>query len=310
MDVQNTVMTLYGQFVALSAAFAVLLARVLRKRARREGCDAAALEVMEKIDVPTLALCCIPAALVGARLLYCLVRFDFFFVEMGPASVLRTWEGGFLLYGAVIGALAAAALLAKAKHVSAAHLLDELAAPGMMAVAICRMAEGTTTEGVGAWVESEFLCRFPFAVQNEYGEWQLAIYLLETIAAIAILLYLLRMRGAAPGEKILTALLLYGCCQVVLESLRMDACLRIGFVRVSQVLSAVAVLIVTLIRSIRVSKKQAVLRALLCVAMVAVAGVVEWALDKTPVNNVLLYAVMVAACIVMGLGGRRRCNAR
>lgn len=303
MGIQNSFLTLYGQFAAASVVFAAYLMYALRRISSGRRSEAAEL-VVSRIDVMTLALCVVPAAFVGARLLYCLFRFDFFFIEMGPASVLRTWEGGFLLYGAVIGALAAAALLAKVKGVSCAHLLDELAVPGAAAVVICRMAEGMTTEGVGTWVENELLWRFPIAVQDEWGDWYYAVFLLEALCALIILFYLLRFK-AAPGEKIMTALLLYAACQIVLESMRMDACLRIGFVRVSQVLSAVAVLVVTLIRSLRIGRRQAAVSGAVCIAFVAGGGIIEWALDKTPLNNVLLYAGMIACCAVLVWNGMR-----
>lgn len=291
--------TLYGQFIAVAAAFAALLLNKTRKLTLSLGGSDAETEAIDRVKTPVLAVCCTAAALVGARLLYCLVRYDFYLFDVGLAGALRIWEGGFMLYGAAAGAMLAACALAKAKHVSAAVVLDQIAAPGMMAIALARMAEGTTTEGVGTWIENDFFCRFPFAVQNEWGEWQLAVYLFESIAAIIILFALLRMRGKASGEKILTAVLLYAGCQVVLESMRMDACLRIGFVRVSQVLSGIAILAVTLIRTLRLGKKTAAVSGALCVAGVAVCGIIEWALDKTSVSNLILYPVMIAVCAAL-----------
>ena len=227
-------------------------------------------------------------------------------------SVLRTWEGGFMLYGAVLGALLAAGLLARRCGAGVTATLDELAVPGLLAVAVCRLGEGLTGEGVGAWVESAALMRFPFAVQNEFGEWQLAVFVLEAAAALLIALAVLRVQ-AGQGERITTALLLYACCQVVLESLRMDSCLKIGFVRVSQVISAVVILGVTVLRAQRAGGRPLVIRRAaglgVCAALV---GGVEWALDKTPVSNVLLYGVMIAACAAMYAcaarldGGERR----
>ena len=296
--------TLYGQFIAVTGLFAILLVNSSRKQILRIGRDDAAIDVIRRVDTPTLALCCIPAALVGARLLYCLFRFDFYAFEVGVAGVLRIWEGGFLLYGALLGVLAAVAALAKAKQVPMSLLLDEIAAPCMMAISISRMAEGMTTEGVGMWIEGGFFCRFPFAVQNEWGEWQLAMYVFETAVAVAILFYVLHHR-AAPGETFLTALLLYAGCQIVLESLRMDGCLRIGFVRVSQVLSGAAVFTVTLMRALRVGKKPALISGGLCLAGIAVAGIIEWALDKTAVSNLILYPVMIAVCVLLIANGMR-----
>ena len=104
----------------------------------------------------------------------------------------------------------------------------------------------------------------------------------------------------------MTALLLYACCQVVCESLRMDSCPRVGFVRVSQVISAVVILTVTLVRAMRAGgRRQAVVRAVVMLACAGVVGGIEWALDKTPVDNRILYLVMAAACAAMAVNGSR-----
>lgn len=295
--------TWYGVAVAFSVLAALWLLIALRHcQARRVG-GPGTKWLMGVVDPYKLAVWCIPAALVGARLLYCLVRFSFFFLEMGPLSVLNTRMGGFLLYGAVLGAMAAAVLLARHEKVSAVYVLDELAAPGMLAILIGRLAECTTTEGVGAWVESSMWMRFPFAVKNEYDEWQLAVFLLEALIAAVILIALI-VRRYARGERIMTALLLYACCQIVCESLRMDSCLRIGFVRVSQVISAVVILVVTIIRALRYgSRKDAALRALAVLVCVAAVGGLEWALDKTEFDNRLIYAAMSVTCALMLANG-------
>ena len=303
----------YGLAVAASALAAVLLLRGLRiadVKKRYAGTKDGPIGVIYKVDHLDLALAALPAALIGARLAYCLSRFSFYFVEMGPLSVLRVWEGGCMLYGAALGALLAGALVAKRRGASVAATLDEMAAPGMLAVMICRMGEWGTGEGVGMWIESEALMRLPFAVMNEYEEWQLAVFLFEAVAALVILLVLLRAEQRN-GEKILSALLLYACCQVVLESMRMDSCLKIGFVRISQVISALVILGVTCLRAYRIGGKQLALRRALPVALCAAAiGGIEWALDKTPVSNILLYAVMIALCAFMAVNGSRFCGKR
>jgi len=156
---------------------------------------------------------------------------------------------------------------------------------------------------VGTWLESECLMRFPFAVLNDYGEWQLCVFLPEAIAAAVILFIALRT-AQGRGERIMTAALLYACCQVFFESLRMDDCLKIGFVRVSQVASAVVIAAVTAIRAYRAGGRAAAAkRVAVVLACVAVVGGIEWALDKTPMNNILLYAVMIAMCAAMIVNG-------
>ena len=199
--------------------------------------------------------------------------------------------------------LLAGALVAKKRGASVPATLDELSAPGMLAVLICRLGEWGTGEGVGAWIESEGLMRLPFAVMNEYEEWQLAVFLFEAAAALVILLRLLRVKQGS-GERMLSALLLYACCQVVLESMRMDSCLKIGFVRVSQVISAVMILAVTLVRARSAGGNAVMIRRGAFVALgTAVVGGLEWALDKTPVSNVLIYAVMIAVCAGFAANG-------
>ncbi|MBP3656842.1 MAG: prolipoprotein diacylglyceryl transferase [Clostridia bacterium] len=283
--------TWYGLAAALSALCAFLLYGAIRRRSGAAGAD--------DLVPYKMALACIPAALVGARLSYCLLRISYFVYDVGLLQAFNTRTGGFLLYGAVFGAMGAAVLVAKREKLSAVGVLDDLAAPGMLAIMICRLAECTTTEGVGAWMENEAFMRFPIAVMNEWEEWQLAVFLLEALVAAVILAVLLARRYAR-GERIMTALLLYAACQVVCESLRMDSCLRFGFVRVSQVISAFVILAVLVIRSRRCEgSKRLAVRVLVLLACAGAVGGLEWALDKTEVSNVLLYIVMAAVSAVM-----------
>ncbi|MBR5301515.1 MAG: prolipoprotein diacylglyceryl transferase [Clostridia bacterium] len=299
--------TPYGVFVAAAGALAIgwLSMQRIREAKRSHPHTDGPVAVIHKVHHLDLALFAIIPAFVCARLAYCLARFSFYFVEMGPLSVLRTWEGGFMLYGAALGALLGTALLAKRRGADVAATLDEIACPGLLAVAVCRLGEFTAYEGVGAWIENPALMRLPFAVCNEYGEWQLAVFLWAAAAALILLGCMLRVQ-AGRGERILSALLLYACCQVMLESLRMDSCLKIGFVRVSQVISAVVILGVTLMRARRNGgRAQMACRAVVVILLVALIGGIEWALDKTATSNVLLYALMIAACAGFAVNGMR-----
>lgn len=290
IEMGSMVIYLYGVAVALAAAAGVL-ALVFGTR-------------KTKIDAVTLALYVIPCAFIGARLLYCLVRFEFVFLEMGPLFALMTWSGGFLLWGAVAGGLLGAWLYAKGAKLPAAQVFDGLAAPAMLAIAICRAAEGFTfDEGRGMYLEEGFFCRFPFAVCNEWDEWQLAVFVWEAAAALVIFL-LARVRKEEDGGRASFTLMLYAACQVIFESLRMDSTPRFGFVRVSQVLAAVTLLICVLWRNRAGGKKHMAALAGVVLVMVAITGVLEWAIDKTPIPLPICYAVMTAAmgvCAALGL---------
>ena len=299
--------TPYGAFVAAAGVLAVWLLCALRARGAKQRNPHAdgPVAVIHKAHHLDLALAAIIPAFVFARLAYCLVRFSFYFLEMGPVSVLRTWEGGFMLYGAVLGAMLGAGMLARRRGADVAATLDEIACPGLLAVAVCRLGEWTVGEGVGTWIENPLLMRLPFAVCNEYEEWQLAVFLWAALAALILMICMLRVQGGK-GERVLSALLLYACCQVVLESLRMDSCLKMGFVRVSQVISALVILGVTAIRAYRNGGKQMMLRRCAPIVLVtALIGGIEWALDKTVISNILLYALMTAACAGLAVNGLR-----
>lgn len=287
--------TAYGVCTALAAAAGVWLFERLRVRRvigtkRKDG----PIAVLFRVDALELALWCIPAALAGARALYVLLRPGYYLFDAGIGHAFALWEGGFLLYGAAAGAMLAAAQLAKKKGESPAALLDDMAAPGLLAIALCRLAEPLAGEGLGPWMENPELCRFPLAVQNGFGEWQLAVFLFEALAALAIMAAVLGVRAGA-GRRLRTALAMYSAAQIVLESLRMDGVLRIGFVRVSQALAALVLL--ALSAGARRGNRRAAMRrgALVILGSVAIGGI-EWALDKTQTPNLLLYAAMALVC--------------
>lgn len=288
------IVTLYGVCTTFAALLALVLFERLRLRTIKLPKDGP-IAVILRVDALELALCVIPAALLGARLLYVMMRPGYYLADIWSALCL--WEGGFLLYGAVLGVLLAAARLAKKRKTGVLSLWDQIAVPGLAMVAVCRLAEGFAGEGLGAWIESSAFARFPFAVQNAYSEWQLAVFLFEACFAVLIIVPVLRVKGGE-GRRLAWALVLYASAQIVFESMRMDSCLRIGFVRVSQVISALVLLAVTAWLQGK-ARNDAVGRCAVTLACIALIGGIEWALDKTQVGCLLLYAAMAALCALM-----------
>ena len=193
--------SVYGIGVAFSAALFVALMRLLN---RKSGLDAA-----------TLALYMLPLAFVFARLFFCLARFDFVFVENGILFALSTWEGGFLMWGALAGAALGAFIASRRHRTNYADTLDGMAVPAMASVAVLRLFEYFTTEGRGLELHAgSFFCRFPFCIPDEFGDWQLAVFFWEAIAALGILAILWRRNGAK-GDKALLMLIAYSAAQIV-----------------------------------------------------------------------------------------------
>lgn len=251
----------YGLAVAAAAALALLLAGA---QARRAGLKPGTLS--------WFALLAIPLAVLMARAAYCLICYDWF-LQKGVGYFFRLTDGGFVLYGALAGGLVAALLTARMTRQAPGAVMDALAAPAALMIALCRLAEGLVGQGYGRYIadwfdpesgmsvfhpqDTSLFERFPFAVQDMYEEWSWAVFVLEAVIALLLCVVLLRARRRAPGGRALLFLLLYAAAQALCEGLREDAVLRWGFVRVSQIISAVVVAAVLLVCCVRLPQRRA-----------------------------------------------------
>lgn len=120
-------------------------------------------------------------SLAFARLFYFGARAGFLVPMYGWGHLFVLWPEGLAMAGAVIGLLLGGALAARLLRLNAHRLLDQLAPAGLVALALARLAEYTTDIGQGSFVESSPLQFFPLMVQNEYGEWYWAVFMLEAL---------------------------------------------------------------------------------------------------------------------------------
>ena len=264
----------------------------------------------------SLCLATIPCAVIGARLLYLLTNLQYIQIDLNYplfAFLWRLWEGGYTLYGAVLGGMAGIWLCARLLHKPFAVLID-LASPGAaLALAFARLGEFFTSQGLGKIVDAESLQFFPLAVPDTWGDWVMPVFFYEAVAAaiIAIVAWQLLRRGAPAAE---VAIVLLGLTQVILESWRMDEFIRFGFVRFNQIVSAVlmaAVLALRIVRAVRARGWSAwqTIRIVLYFLGIGVIIAIEFALDKSTIDNRLLYVIMAGTLAVMGislLAGDRR----
>lgn len=251
----------------------------------------------------------LPLGLIGARLFHFMGNF-YYYEEMGFDALLRLWDGGFALWGAVAGAALAALIAGKWSRVSVASLLDCLAAPAALAIGLARFAEYFSGEGIGPYVETEFFCRFPFAVYRpDYEVWNWAVFMLEGAAALVIAA-VLRRKKRPTGDAARLFLLLYSACQITLESLRRDHCLRWLFVRVSQLTALIVILGLMLAATVRWLKcggNQKALRVWLpWLAVAALSGIVvaiEFSFDGKILRDLPVWAgYLIIACCSFGIG--------
>ncbi len=179
-----------------------------------------------------------------AHLLYCLVDAENVLYSESLGFFFAFWKSGRMFYGGLLGALLAL-LLAGGPHRSA--LLGAYAPSMALFAAVARIGEGLLGEGYGEyWTgEGTALCRFPFMMYDAYDEeWAWALFAAEALVALVLFVVLLCQKKPWKADGMLLFFGLYASAQVVLESLRRDEFLRWGFVRVEELASAVAVLVV------------------------------------------------------------------
>lgn len=276
----------------LIAAFALGCAAMVlgARRAGLKGCTA-----------PVLALLCAVLSPLCARVYLHVTKY----ASRGLSGFVllsgRPYE--YAMCGALLGVVLAGVLCARLTRQRAGQVLDALAPAGLLALAVARFGEIFSDFGWGQTILEPVWQRLPFAVQDMYGQWHLAVFMLEGIAALALAVCAWRMRGETAGDVFLTALLWLSMTQIFCESLRAET-IRWGFVRVQQVQCAVFGLIVLAAWALRRRSGWAIPLAVYLTG-VGVVALMEYALDKLPMPQALDYAVMAAALCAMGLAAMR-----
>ena len=186
----------------------------------------------------------IPLGIVFARLYYVVFRFNMYSDDL--LSIFNIREGGLAIYGGVIGGLIAARIVSKKHGISTLSLLDLVAPALVLGQAIGRWGNYINMEAYGLRVAEESLHFFPFAVEIPVGDfwyWHMATFFYEfcwNMLVFALLMFI-RRSARRKGDVFCWYLLLYCAGRTVIEGLRYDSLTFISeFVRISQVLSAIA----------------------------------------------------------------------
>lgn len=235
----------YGLAMAAASAVALLLSVRSFRRAGLKG------DVLSRV-----AGLAVPLGFLGARLGYCLAALDWVAQE-GFLFFFQFSRGGYMLYGALAGGLLAAALAARLSGANFAKIVDALAVPLLVMIALGRLAEVFPNQGYGwgiqdwftedygmsliALEDPSFFYRLPFGVPDMYDTYNWAVFVYEAIVACILAIVVYRAKVRRDGGRAVLALLTYAATQELCESLRQDAVLRWGFVRINQVLGAVII---------------------------------------------------------------------
>ena len=296
----------YGLHIALGALAAVIVL-ALCCRARRMPAGAA----------PLYAVLAMPLGVACSRVLFCLLdgRFRGIF---SLRAMLCFWGGGHSMVGALLGAALTAVIAAKILAVPARRMLDMMAPALLVFIAFARVGEQYTEMlGRSRALVSEVWRQGWLVTGDEYALY-LKTYVLEALCALILAVTLLPglLHGKRDGDTLLSAMLLFGCTQVLWESLRFDAHMRESFVSLQMLLYAVMFAAALLIFARRYAKRLGhgwpVWLALGVIALVA-GGVIglEFMIDRSGISRFLLYVpyvLLLALPAVCGFVFKKRSN--
>ena len=266
----------YGAFLAGGALAAFLVSLWL---CRRE------VKAADGIRFFALSLC---FGLVFARVLYCVTETAYYNETWAERlAFLRIQDGGMLMTGAMLGMLLAGVIVKPAKKMI----------PFAFPVFVCfeRIGELFTQLGIGPKVSFlNFLSR----KASKYVI-NLNLNLVEALAAVLLLAAVLAFRKQ---RGIPFMLFLYGSVQVLMESLRQDRHVMWGFVKFQQI--AVIVTALLCLTAAARTRKGALKALALTLPAAGILIALEFALDKTDIQDWIIYAVYIAvlgAYIWLGL---------
>lgn len=219
---------LYGLMIALGVIVAVWF---ISWRMRQRG-------VNSEIAV-SLAWIAVPAGLIGARLYHVITDWRSFSEEDRWGDVVKIWEGGLGIPGAIIAGVLAAAVVCKMQGWSLAEILD-IAAPALLAAqAIGRL---------GNWFNQELFGRptdLPWGLEidptNRPAEYfsdatfhpAFLYEALWMLALMGLLLWLDKLRKLPVGHLFALYVLGYASGRIWIEFLRVDPASELAGVRVN-----------------------------------------------------------------------------
>ncbi len=299
-DAQSFQLTvyMYGLALAIGAAAWIILAAWLGKKKK-----------LPESTVLFTGVLAVPLGLLFARLVYCLVSLGYFQETIGqPIAMLYFWDGGFSMVGALLGISLAALMAAWIKKARPGELMDVLAVPAGLFIAIERLGETYTILGRGRSVGVETLRENVFfGIRDAWSDDVFyAVFRYEALAALLIFAVMLCLffsgkarQTAKPGDLALVFGALYGSVQVVMESLRDDGHLLWGFVRFSQIASILLPVAAIVVFSVRLIKREGFNWRHIAAWVVAIACIVVGVLKEFDIdtsNNLLReYTIMSLA---------------
>lgn len=287
----------FGAYVALGTLCAMAVIFVMGKALGLKAGTA-----------PLAALLGIVLGFAFSRLVFCLLN-----QELGSMMPLSAWlqvnGGGFSMFGLVGGVFLAGWLAARISGDNTRRVLDMMSLAVLPVVVAERIGESRIEDfDISRPLDNGFLARSFLATGGD--DPCLATYYLAAAVSFAIFVFLLfRIRNnRRDGHTAVSFLMTFGAASVVLESLRYDRFLSISFVGLQQIAAALmlGIGVVLAVKESGSFRTPAAVAALISLPlMVGIVLGLEFALDRTTWNKLLLYAMMIVTVAVPAVLGHR-----
>lgn len=221
----------YGVIIGVGIALALYLAM---REGERRG--------LHKDIFPDLMLWAIPIAILSARIYY--VAFEWDYYSQNPGDIIKIWNGGIAIHGALIGSVITGIVFSKKRNISFWKLADIAAPSIIIGQAIGRWGNFINQEAHGGEVTRSFLEGLflpDFIVNQMYinGAYYHPTFLYESIWNLLgfILLLSLRRVNLLQGEIFLSYVIWYSIGRFFIEGMRTDSLMLTESLRIAQTIS-------------------------------------------------------------------------
>lgn len=205
--------TWHSLFIVVAIVAAVLLSARLVSRAG-----------LSIDDFYPLAWWGILGGIIGSRLVHVVDYWSRFMAD--PVAILRIWEGGLAVWGAILGGTLGAMVYARIRRFPLRGYADQIAPGLVLATAIGRIGDIINGEHFSTFTDLPWAVVYTHPASPAYGRSpshpEVAYELLMNLAIFGILLKL-RGRVRPEGSPFLLYLIIYSVGRFFLQFLRLDS---------------------------------------------------------------------------------------
>ena len=237
--------TLFGvhiYFYGVVLAFAILVGTFVSEYI---GCRFFDLEKETVIDLaPYLIL----SGILGARIYYCILNYDFYL--RFPTEILAVRHGGISIHGAIIGGLIGLFIFSGIHKISARKLCDVSVLGLSIAQAIGRWGNFFNSEAFGnptnlpwkLYIAPQYR-PIPFQGYEYFHPAFLYESILDLLIFVILFLILKSGKNGKSGNLALIYLILYSCARIFVEYFRIDSVLYIHGIPVAMLVSVLIIFV-------------------------------------------------------------------